>query len=273
MKMRNLKTYSLAIFTNFAAFSLGACGNHPSGDTSTTSEIPTLAAASNDFCGDNFTQYAVKTNDASSAGIRCVKMEGNITWYGEGHWGDKTYRHIGWANRTSGTPAIAQASAYDLSGNGETVAGGFSGNLRLQPSTGGTAPDTITVSGAWNEVWQRSGQSGYRSRLGRVVACGPNFQTFTVQKTGMAGSGVRCVPINGEKIWLGAGDWNGYTYSHLGRLYDSTWTQPEFSVGATDICGLGRACAAFGFGQIKFRRTEQGYDLSGAWNESWLRRD
>lgn len=237
------------------------------------------SAASAMDCGPHFTTYKVKTHDpAVDGGIRCVQFQysdQHLVWYGEGfHHSNLLYRHIGRASLVSGSYV---GSAADIHGNGEHYASVVREDLRLVLVGAAPSPVAISVSSAWNEVWQRVDIGmDYQSRLAPVAECGPNFDQFKVSdRSGLrAGGGVRChigrTRGFGSGIWFGRGDWDGRQYAHLG------FSDPRMSTaGASDLfCLPGAFCNNFAMGSILLTPYSgslgTGYEVTRGWNEYWI---
>jgi hypothetical protein len=235
-------------------------------------------------CGPNLATYVVRPLDnRSGQGIRCVKFSnGNpsttrtprIAWYGEGNWSKQTYRHVGHAfYPQSGVPL--QGYASDINGNGEDIHNNFPGNLAVTIVN----PNLIKVTGAWNEEWIRVKTATYKP-LARPKVCGSYFDQYRVadlvplSQGGRQGDGLRCVlkvgpaktyaPKRYFTTWFGNGQWEGSQYSHLG-------TRSTAGVGASDICGttFGPICNNFAYGTLKVKPVPGGYNVTGAWRETW----
>jgi hypothetical protein len=180
-------------------------------------------------CGPHLLAYKVKALDGrNGAGVRCVRLRADPTvslyWYGEGYWGQNTYRHIGGMYRavTSGNNGFA----FDIFGNGEDYRNQAQNlNVSLSPATG--KPQTIRVTGAWNEEWALvpgNTVEEYTSSLSSVEKCGNHFQTYHIG----GASGIRCIQRE-YSIWYGEGTWSGRTYGHIG-------VDSHNGGEATDIC-------------------------------------
>lgn len=244
--------------------------------------FPTTAQASF-TCGPYMETYLVRALDGRTGdGVRCVLFsEGGtsggriplMAWYGEGTWGASSYRHLGHA---FGTRTAATGYASDFFGNGENFNNNFPGNLKITTSGPGI-PSLITVTGAWNEVWRRLPgrvHSGYTSTLGRLRRCGSYMAQYKVSDLlGVrTGSGLRCIlkvqpPLADEPdlaTWFGKGNWGGSTYAHLG-----TWSYN--GNGAADVCegSLFTFCNQFGWGSLQLNPVGGGFEMTGAWSESW----
>jgi hypothetical protein len=243
--------------------------------TSAMTVAVTPAQANPSFqCGSDLVTYRVRSlNNGQDGGIRCVKFtEGSpdgstprFAWYGEGRWGNASYRHVGHAFRhpVNGTLRIGYAS--DIYGNGENASANFDGNLKMKVLNQGKR---IQVTGAWNEEWIRVGNVDY-TPLPTLQTCGSNFAEYQVSDlTGQRqGSGVRCVLQLGpsKQTWFGNGQWNGTHYSHLGTLSGLN------GVGASDLCdsSFGSTCGSFGYGSLKLTPSDGGYVVNGDWSEQW----
>ncbi len=240
-------------------------------------------------CGPSFATYVVRPLDQRSGqGIRCVKFSnGNpkspntprIAWYGEGNWSKQTYRHVGHAFYQQPialqSPAPFKGYASDINGNGEDIHNNFPGNLAITIGDG----NRIKVTGAWNEEWIRVNTATYKP-LARPKVCGSYFDQYRVadlvplSQGGRKGDGLRCVlkvgpaktyaPKRYFTTWFGNGQWESAKYSHLG-------TRSTAGVGASDICGttFGPICNNFAYGSLKVKPVPGGYDVQGAWRETW----
>jgi hypothetical protein len=250
----------------------------------------TLSTSPQFTCAPHLETFVVKPLDQrSGTGIRCVKFsEGRpggphipkLAWYGEGHWYGKTYRHVGHAFYENDKLVGAAADFKEQIHNNFPY-----GTLKVTIVN----PDTIRVTGAWNEVWQRKRSVAYRP-LPRPTSCGQFFNEYKVEDTvspiagGRKGDGLRCaltkehiptdlqrpsLPLTpGITTWFGNGYWGvpQNTYSHLG-------TYSYNGYGAGDICGnpFGPTCGNFGWGSLKITPTGSGYQVNGAWRENWIR--
>jgi hypothetical protein len=184
-------------------------------------------------CGPHLLTYQVRSlSGTTGTGVRCVRFRPDknlsLYWYGEGYWGQRKYRHIGGFYKAVTSPN--NAFAFDISGNGENFNGSFPDlEMTLTPPLPAT-PQTIQVTGAWNEEWILAPGStiqGYTSPLGPVRNCGSNFQTYHV----LGGNGIRCIKRE-YALWYGEGSWSGRTYSHIGI---DTFVAGDFAE-AVDIC-------------------------------------
>lgn len=227
-------------------------------------------------CGPGLLTYWVKANDGrAGSGVRCVKFANKfdvkpvIYWYGEGAWGSTKYRHLGWA--LGWEHGAWSGLARDFYGNGEQTNGAFD-NLRITASDDSMAPARITVTGQWNETWERApGGSVLWSALPPVKVCGPQFKgKFSVRDLNGArsGSGVRCSPeANLIVVWFGEGTWGGTRYAHLG------YVDPK-GYGAADICESKRSdtCGNFAPNTLKLDNyLNGGWKVTGSWSEIWDR--
>lgn len=235
-------------------------------------------------CGPYAATYIVRALDQRTGqGIRCVKFSQNsqrsvntgipvMIWYGEGRWGNTTYRHYGagWLSDRAGGQRIT-GSAGDIYGNGEGTSGFFRANLQIPASDFATG--RIRVTGAWNEEWIRVGSANYNP-LPRPRTCGRNFEEYRVSDlTGKRnGSGIRCMLRLDEYVsggWYGTGTWNGATYSHIGTSFTNS---DQAIVSVSDLCdsAFGNICNNFNNGSVVFNRVQpRGYDVTGAWSERW----
>lgn len=232
-------------------------------------------------CGRHLKTFVVRSlNQQKGRGIRCVKITTmrrgsrripKISWYGEGNWNGKTYRHIGHA---FGNRRLMRGYASDIYGNGEDFKNNFPGNLRVTMIT----PNRIRVTGAWNEEWVQVRTTRYQP-LRRARTCGKFFDQYRVADLisppqGRDGRGLRCVLKVGPKgtyasqryftTWFGNGQWGQAVYSHLG-------TRSPKGAGASDICGsvFGPVCNHFNFGSLQIKPVGSGFDVMGAWREKW----
>lgn len=247
-----------------------------------TALLPKAAQASF-TCGPYMETYLVRSLDGRTGdGVRCVLFSEGIdsggrvpvmAWYGEGVWGSSSYRHLGHA---FGTLSAATGYASDFFGNGENFNNNFPGNLKITTSGAGV-PSLISVTGAWNEIWRRlSGRvhSSYKSTLGRLRHCGNYMTHYRASDLlgARSGSGLRCIlkaqprvaATAGLATWFGKGNWGGSTYAHLG-----TWSYN--GNGAADICegSMFTFCNQFGWGSLHLQPVGTGYEMTGAWSESW----
>lgn len=244
-------------------------------------------------CGPNMSTYRVRAPDGRAGnGVRCVAVgAGSSTnqnlpafvWYGEGVWGNVKYKHVGhafWATLSLGRrrPFI-NGWASDIFGSGEATRSNFNGNLTLSPSAGNYPPASITVSGAWNEIWDRmaNGAAAYTSALPRTGLCGDFLDSLHVEATGPnypLGRGLRCILTigpagyrsQGGMTWYGEGFWNNKFYSHIGY-------RGLRGHGAIDICEQSRFnfCGVASLGSLNFSTTGDGFNIGGAWSEHWFR--
>lgn len=241
-------------------------------------------------CGPHTLTYVVAKPDGAPAGIRCVKLlfsgvdHGMLTyqlhWYGEGNWGNKGYRHVGFAAQDHAIHNPGGGAAADIYGNGEAFKGGKV-NLRVSITEASQAPSEIHVGGAWNETWKLTQNVDYKP-LPDPKVCGANFETYEVRAAGGGGPvmGVRCVisdPGSNSSYWYGAGNWGGWTYKHLGFAWPLHGLRPGpaavRSGQASDLCDstIGQSCNTFPDRSIKFTPTSdnKGFNVTGAWNEYW----
>jgi hypothetical protein len=247
-----------------------------------TVPLPTITPVpANRFtCAPHFETYVVRPLDQrQGAGIRCVKRgEGRpgvsrlpaIAWYGEGNWQGATYRHLGHAFY-QGTTLVGAAADFK-----ENIHNNFPyGALKLQIVN----PNTIRVTGAWNEVWVKVNAVNYRPLSRRPSDCGGFFDQYKVTDLGgtRRGEGLRCAlrdehgpaALRGRvTTWFGNGYWvdPGTTYTHVGTFAHNGY-------GASDICKspFGPVCNTFGWGSLKLTPTPTGYTVTGAWSERWTR--
>jgi len=101
-------------------------------------------------CGPHALTYAVNDDTGAPVGIRCVRysflgvdqalINCEFTWYGEGRWGDRSYRHIGQAMQNNAIVSPGVGFAADISGNGEFFSGGACGTLRPDGGAQSTMP-------------------------------------------------------------------------------------------------------------------------------------
>jgi hypothetical protein len=269
MKIRQLFLGFNLLLLGFPMLSLSAIANPL---IQSPSRLPrSLSAAPSFSCGSDLTTYRVQSlSNGNFGGIRCVKFtEGSIdsaprfAWYGEGNWNGTSYRHIGHAVSNPTNPKQRIGYASDITGNGEQTNGNFNGNLVLEFADA----NTIRVTGAWNEEWQKVASVNYEP-LPQPTTCGANFDKYKVQDTTgqRTGSGQRCMmQIGLEKTtWFGFGNWNNQTYTHLGVLSASGF-------GASDLCdpSFGSICNTFGYGALQLTQEPGGYGVTGAWSEYW----
>lgn len=223
-------------------------------------------------CGPHLLTYQVKSlSGASGNGIRCVKLRPGKTvslyWYGEGYWGQRKYRHIGGFYQAVTSPN--NSFAFDIFGNGEDFNGSFTDlEMTLTPSLP-AIPQTIRVTGAWNEEWSLvpgNSVQDYTSPLGPVKSCGNNFQTYHVR----GGDGIRCIKRE-YALWYGEGSWSGKTYGHIG--VDSIISNGE----AVDICEPSRFSFCNIANSLNIKPHLQkgppfpdvNITVTGDWNEIW----
>ena len=134
-----------------------------------------------------------------------------------------------------------------------------------------TPPQTIRVTGAWNEEWTLvpgNTLETYTSNLPPVRQCGETFQEYIAMNNDIGSSqlGIRCVRHD-YGIWYGAGDWNGTLYAHIGINFSSGGE-------AVDICepsGVSFCNVANSLNISPNLQQSQGedYDVTGNWNEVW----
>jgi hypothetical protein len=256
--------------------------------------------------GDLLTYDVVSLDHVPGYGVRCLWYNGqspeNFVWYGEGRWGQRTYRHVGIAFQDADSGPIGQAA--DLAG------GDFNNNVTglIFHATNGSwpSPNVIQVTGVWNELWTLRPNGVNYSPLPRPTACGDNFVAYNVSSlSGIPGSGLRCVlRMPGTQLiqegsppyvtaWFGNGQWEGRSYSHIGRISVTRGVPPNQeqriiagSGEATDICDprFGQFCNSAPANSLQFvyrlcRSTTPppppvtfdfaGYDVIRAWNEHW----
>lgn len=219
------------------------------------------------FCGPHFKEYRVVTSGAGNFGVRCVQIGANtMSWYGEGAWNHKNYRHIGRAYRGEfGMVGYAK----DIYGNGEQFQNTADGIMPIYEGTwSGGAPERIRMTQTWNELWQKVTPASrpYSSNLGSLVQCGRHLKRYKVSAAN--GNGVRCVvPGNGAApfLFVGEGYWGGRRYMHLGtgssrnRAYASDICKPGFSF-----------CNTFGYDSLRFTALNAStVKVTGSWNETW----
>ena len=242
-------------------------------------------------CGPHTLTYVVTSANGSPAGIRCVKLEfGGVDhgmpqyelyWYGEGKWGNASYRHVGFGAQNYGVNNPGTGFAADIYGNGETF-NGRATNLGIRIVEVSHAPSKIVITGAWNETWSLTQNVQYTA-LPNPTVCGSNFETYKVRASGGIGPvmGLRCVISDLRyklSVWYGTGSWGGGgIYKHLGMVL------PLYGLGlgptvarygqASDLCdsSVGQSCNTFPTRSIIFTPTSdmQGFNLTGAWNENW----
>src|SRR5205823_2642327 len=135
----------------------------------------------------------VSLENVPGSGVRCLWYNGqspeNFVWYGEGRWGQRTYRHVGIAFQDPDSGPIGRAA--DLAG------GDFNNNVTgvMFHVTQGSWPNpsVIQLTGAWHEQWTLRPGGVYYSPLPRLTACGDNFVAYNVSSlAGVPGSGLRC---------------------------------------------------------------------------------
>jgi len=228
------------------------------------------AAQASAFCGPHFKEYRVVTNGPGNFGVRCVQIGANMmSWYGEGAWGGRNYRHIGRAAR--GEFGLV-AWARDIYGNGEQFQNKAEGIYPVyEGSWANGAPERIRMTQTWNELWVKVAPNSppYYSRLGSIERCGRHFISYRVGPYAN-GTGVRCVvPGNGAAPWLFAGEgyWGGNRYMHLGT------GSSRNRAYASDICKPGYAfCNTVGYDSLVFTAlSATQLKVSGQWNEIWNR--
>jgi hypothetical protein len=266
----------LKLLKSLAIATIALAGSMPSIMAQPPATPPLPRLRSRTFtCGPHLLTFVVKSLAPvrQGNGVRCVKpvlRSPVIAWYGEGNWEGGTYRHVGQANRLSGSSATGYAS--DIHGNGEDTSNNFDGNLSLKIIAGTwNNPLKINVTGAWNETWERVDSVRYIP-LPRPKVCGEYFDQYTnVSDLGgtRSGDGLRCVLKVGlpDTTWFGNGNWGSSTYSHLG-------SKSVNGYGAGDICAapFGPICNNFAYGSLRFSRVSTDeVRVTGAWNEKWTR--
>ncbi|MDF0675555.1 MAG: hypothetical protein P0120_14630 [Nitrospira sp.] len=209
-----------------------------------------------------------------------VPAQYDFAWYGEGDWGEGTYRHVGYAFNSAELPHIGVA---DIFGNGEKFGNAYPPHtfdnttdqttiIRLKQIVGNwPAPNEIHLDGVWKEVWKRVDTTSYQL-LSKIKTCGQHFHEYHAQllDPSITDRGVRCVSKYGS-VWFGSGKWGAKEYMHLGIL---DWGQDEngvFGPGeASDICHRGSFCGVTPAQGIQFIRQGSDIRVGGAWNELWV---
>lgn len=248
-------------------------------------------------CGPQFATYSVRSEGGSGwpvAGVRCVLFRDSevvngaiagANWYGEGRWGNFSYRHAG---RTDKRPAdlagknfTTASEAADIYGNGENGSG-RTYNLKLIPVNGW---EKIRVVGDWGEQWtyEPSGVAAFTSDLGPITNCGHNYDQLTVTDSNGStayGSGVRCLrrardDYRFPSLWVGEGQWHGGRYMNFGYITPGDYTSFMYGTAA-DICAKSNyACGWTATNGLKINAKmscyqKLNYAVTGNWNELWL---
>jgi hypothetical protein len=241
-------------------------------------------------CGPNALTYAVTDINNVTTGFRCVVYtyhglshgapDFEFTWYGEGRKGGQSYRHIGAACATAEVCNPPHARAIYISGNGESLTGQALG-LRPIVTEASAAPATIRLEGDWNETWRRVSNLSFVP-MPPPTTCGPALDTYEVRARNANGpgpvAGLRCVERSSSQfVWYGVGQWpNQGTYAHLG--FGTSYVAggaTRRTGGAADLCdgSIGQACSRYPFSTLQLAASTyyQGFEVTGSWNEWWLR--
>jgi len=205
----------------------------------------------------------------------------SFVWYGEGSGPSGSYRHFGEAFQLThpSQPSGIRGHAASLTGNGEQ-ASGYAGDLRftVRQASGGI-PQRVGVQGEWREEWVLEPDGiveGYQSPLGPIRTGGRWFHELSVSSDDpFPGEGVRLMLATGS--WLGAGQWFGKPYLHLGTFIgDPTEQGSPVAFGAADICHEYGYCGSVEWGHLLVRpapRLGEGcFRVGGAWGEEWILR-
>jgi hypothetical protein len=235
---------------------------------------------------------AHSTEDGAPLGVRCVKYA-NLThqpgtrgvafvWYGEGIGSDGDFRHFGESFVTAGggNDSALPGHAAHLPGNGIGQANAEPARLLLTVTRASSGPPArITVTGHWHEEWELSQGNvltDYVSTLPPIDTGGAAFQEFTVyNRDGTPGHGIRCMLSSGS--WLGAGQWRGVNYLHLGTyIGDPSADGQPVKFGVADICHQRGFCGTVPWGQMLVRPAPSAgsgaWEVLGLWTEEWTLR-
>lgn len=234
---------------------------------------------------------ATSTEDGAPLGVRCVKYANLMhqpgtpgvafVWYGEGIGSDGDFRHFGESFVTAGgdNDSALPGHAAHLPGNRIGEATAEPARLFLTATRASSGPPTrITVTGHWHEEWKLcrgNVLTDYASTLPPIDTGGAAFQEFTVHnRDGTPGHGIRCMLSSGS--WLGAGQWRGVNYLHLGTyIGDPSADGQPVKFGVADICHQRGFCGTVPWGQILVRPASAGsgaWEVLGLWTEEWTLR-
>jgi hypothetical protein len=210
--------------------------------------------------------------DGRPLGIRCVKFANlaerpgtrgvAFVWYGEDAMGG---RHFGecFIAESGSLPAHA------VSLNDGTMP------ARLSFSAGDELA-RLTVTGDWDEEWELCEGGVFEDFTGTrdpITPVGTALRAFSVRnRDGTPGQGVRLMLSSGS--WLGAGQWRGIGYLHLGTyIGDPVPERRPVKFGAADICHLRGFCGWVDWGQMLVRPAElvtaDAWEVVGLWTEEW----
>lgn len=211
--------------------------------------------------------------DGRPLGIRCVKLANladrpgtrgvAFVWYGEDDAGG---RHFGECFITASGSLLAHAALL----NDETTM-----PVRLSISTSDELT-RLTVTGEWHEEWELCEGGVFEDFTGTrdpITDSGTAFRAFYVRnRDGTPGQGIRLMLSSGS--WLGAGQWRGVSYLHLGTyIGDPVRERRPVKFGAADICHLRGFCGWVDWGQMLVRPSETisagTWEVVGLWTEEW----
>jgi hypothetical protein len=233
---------------------------------------------------------ARSVGDGRPLGVRCVKYA-NLThqpdtpgvafvWYGEGDGPAGGCQQFGESFVTPDSDMDGPLPGYAarLSGAGADVATPARLSLAVTREAPGP-PSRIVVSGDWRETWelcQGNVLTDYSSTLPSLESAGPAFREFTVyDRESTPGHGIRCMLSSGS--WLGAGEWHGVRYVHLGTyIGDPSAEGRPVKFGVSDICHQRGFCGTVDWGQILVRPALSAgagvWEVLGLWTEEWTLR-
>jgi hypothetical protein len=229
------------------------------------------------------TYRARSTEDGSPLGVRCVKYA-NLThqprtpgvafvWYGEGGGSDGDLRHFGECFVISGADRDSALPGHAACLHGTREAARLLLTVTKAPSG---PPERIEVTGDWYEEWELcrgNVLTDYASTLPPITTGSAAFREFTVyNRDGTPGDGIRCMLSSGS--WLGAGQWRGVNYLHLGTyIGDPSADGRPVKFGVGDICHQRGFCAIVPWGQILVRPAASAgpgaWEALGLWTEEW----
>lgn len=230
------------------------------------------------YCGAGLTTY-FRNNAASGDAVLCVRFvdRNSFAWYSQGTNFGNSFRLVGYSWRAGGGFSSTYAS---INGNGEhysiytNQAENFSVNEAYAWDEK-NPPQRIFQTDTYPSIWVLSlGAEPSIVSLPLIRNCGQFLTTMRLQGTG--NDSVRCILSSNDKevaAWVGAGAWNGVQYQNLGTAFFSPFG-PQY--GASDICHPGFVCGSTRFGDIRIERITlgtqlRGYQVTGAWNEIWLK--
>ncbi|MCT9935131.1 hypothetical protein N5079_33510 [Planotetraspora sp. A-T 1434] len=222
---------------------------------------------------------ANSADDGTPLGIRCVKYANLLNqpgdpgvafvWYGEDHG---TSRHFGEAFVTGIPGAGLVGHSAELDDGAHTPE-----RLTFTVSTHDRdMPRHVRVEGDRREEWNLIDGSvilDYRSPFPPLTRVGGGFSEYLVRnRDGTPGAGIRCMLSSGS--WLGAGQWRGIDYLHLGTFIGNLSAEGRpVKFGASDICHFRGFCGVVPWGAMIMRAAPRvatdAYEVIGLWTEEW----